>query len=369
MLNLYNTKTRAKDYFHSLNENIVKMYVCGPTVYNHIHLGNARSVVCYDVLFRVLKYLYSNVIYVRNITDIDDKIVNTAKELSLSITQVANKYIDSFHKSCDYLHCLSPTQEPRATDFMNEIVNVIQKLILQDIAYFVNKDIYFDVSKIQTYGHLSNKNIESLFNGIRVETNANKRNKEDFVLWKSIEDDFGIDTSLGYGRPGWHTECVAMSTVLLGEHFDIHGGGVDLVFPHHENEVAQASGCKYKFANYWIHNGFLMVDGKKMSKSLGNFVTVQDLTSKYHGGAIRMALLSGHYAKPLNFTYKLLDECQKLFEKIHPFESIDTQNLKPNVEILCDNINTPKFFANIHGNIKTNLSQAICDLKFIGVLL
>ena len=319
-LKLYNSLTHKKEVFVPINESEIGMYVCGPTVYNYIHIGNARSVVVFDILYRTLKYLYkdSTINYIRNITDIDDKINNRAKELNLSIQQLTARTIQDFNTDLAFLNCLNPTLEPKATEHVEEMISTIEILIDKDIAYRKAGHIYFRVNKLHDYSQLSSRSFDNNIAGTRVEISDIKDNIEDFVLWKpSHQDDDPssiFDSPWGRGRPGWHIECSAMSHKYLGENFDIHGGGADLIFPHHTNEIAQSTSAfeGSKYARYWLHNGFLTVSGKKMSKSLNNFITVKDVrTSNIEGEVLRLALMQTNYRKPLDYSEKSLNDAKK----------------------------------------------------------
>lgn len=320
MLKLYNTLTKKKEIFVPLNSNKVTMYVCGPTVYNDIHIGNARPIVVFDTLFKLLQTIYEEVVYVRNITDVDDKIIIKAKENNESITNLTQRMILSFHEDIGHLNVATPTFEPKATEHINEIIALIQKLLINNYAYIVQDHVFFAVEKFKDYGHLSNLTLEELIAGQRVEVNPLKRNSADFVLWKpSAEAEIGWDSPWGFGRPGWHIECSAMSYHFLGENFDIHGGGKDLIFPHHENERAQSM-CAFlhsHFANYWLHNGFLTIEGEKMAKSLGNFITLKQALSDYDGETIRLTLLRTHYKQPLDFKKSSLEQSRVILKKIY----------------------------------------------------
>ncbi len=320
----YNSLTRREEAFEPIDAKNVRMYVCGPTVYARAHLGNARSVVVYDVLYRLLCQTYGkeHVTYARNITDVDDKINAAAIENKESIQALTQRVTGWFHEDMDALHCLRPTIEPRATEHIGEMTAMIEALVASGHAYVSENHVLFDVSSDVNYGHLSGRKAEDQEAGARVAVESYKKNAGDFVLWKpaDAEDDASsvFDGPFGIkGRPGWHIECSAMSTKHLGADFDLHGGGADLMFPHHENEIAQSC-CANKgshFAKFWVHNGFLTVNGEKMSKSLGNFLTVHDvLESGVEGEVIRLALLSSHYRKPLNWTDKLLDDSRKTLE-------------------------------------------------------
>ena len=299
MLGLYNTLD-GKIAFEPIDKENIKMYVCGPTTYDKIHLGNGRCVVVFDVLYRVLRFIYGEdkVIYVRNLTDVDDKIIKRAREEGKDELSLANAMIDSFHRDCKYLNCLEPNHEPRVTQEIPEIIAMVQRIIDNGHAYVKDGNVMFSVESFEEYGRLSNRKIETNKQNARIGVKDYKENQDDFLLWKKTEEGIAWDSPWGKGRPGWHIECSAMSHKYLGKAFDIHGGGVDLKFPHHENEIAQ-SRCADKdcqFAKYWVHNGFLMIEGQKMSKSLGNFITISDVKEEgVNGSALRLALLSTHY--------------------------------------------------------------------------
>ena len=318
-LSLYNSLTRKREIFSPIDDKLVKMYVCGPTVYDHPHIGNARSVVVYDVLYRVLINLfgYDHVRYVRNITDIDDKIMIRALEEKISISELTQKTTNYFHDDMDYLGCKRPNIEPKATEHLKEMIEIINKLLAKNIAYKVDGHVYFDVTKAQDYNRLSGRSFEDMFQGVRIEASESKKHPGDFVLWKpaSPEDDESarFESPFGEGRPGWHIECSAMSYKYLGETFDIHGGGADLIFPHHTNEIAQSCSAfpGSEYAKFWVHNGFLTVNHEKMSKSLGNFTTVQDLRRKgIKGDVARLFLLSNHYRKPIDYNDKAISDAK-----------------------------------------------------------
>ena len=362
MLHLYNSLARKKEEFKPLDPSTIGMYVCGPTVYDRAHLGNARAVVVYDVLFRVLSALYPKVNYVRNITDVDDKINAAAKANKEPISALTERTLKQFHDDMGALNCLSPTHEPRATNHIPDMIAMIEKLIANGNAYVAENHVLFEVKTDSEYGKLSGRKAEEQEAGARVAVEKYKRDPGDFVLWKpaDADDDASsmFDSPWGKGRPGWHIECSAMSSKLLGVNFDIHGGGADLKFPHHENEIAQST-CAHKgshYANYWVHNGFLTVNGEKMSKSLGNFTTVRDLLDKgVKGEVIRFALLSTHYSKPLDWTEKLLDDSKKAMDKFYrlleeglPPLPRTAQN--PILDALADDLNTPKAIVLLHEN-------------------
>ena len=351
---IYNSYSRKKEVFKPVSEDLIKMYVCGPTVYNDPHIGNARPAVVFDVLYRLLNLLYPNVSYLRNITDIDDKINKEAQKLNTTIDVISNKYTKSYHEDMYALNVLEPTHEPRATEHINEIIHMIQGLIDKDYAYEAEAHVLFNVKSFKKYGVLSNRNLKEMVAGARVEVAPYKKNSHDFVLWKPSSSDLpGWDSPWGRGRPGWHIECSAMINKHLGSRIDIHGGGQDLIFPHHENEIAQS--CCFNnnefFVNYWIHNGYLQIEGEKMSKSLGNILTVKDLTKQYDGEVIRLALLSTHYRKPINFSFSLLNQTKNVLDKLYRLvessefvmpKDFSINDIDKNVlSALCDDLNTP----------------------------
>jgi len=361
-LNFFNTLSNKKEKFVPLNDNKIGMYVCGPTVYDFPHIGNARPLVVFDVLFRLLQSLYgkNKVEYVRNITDIDDKIIESSKKNKKSINELTKTITKSFHEDCKYLNCLNPTFEPKATEHIKEMINMVSNLLKNNHAYENKKHVYFSVSSFKKYGKLSNKNSEQLLAGSRVEISKYKKDPLDFVLWKPSDDnDPGWDSPWGRGRPGWHLECSVMSEKFLGKQFDIHGGGLDLVFPHHENEIAQSC-CANKtdnFANYWLHNGFVTFDKEKMSKSIGNIVTISKLREKVNGQVVRLALLSSHYKQPLDWNEKLIKESQNTLDKWYGhFEKINTEKLKDDVlKPLKEDLNTPEYIAKLHSLFEDSL--------------
>ena len=330
-LNIFNTLSNKKEKFTPLDNSKVGMYVCGPTVYDFPHIGNARPLVVFDVLFRLLKKVYgeNKITYVRNITDIDDKIIESSKKNKKSIDELTKTVTASFHEDCKYLNCLKPSFEPKATEHIKEMISMVANLIKNKHAYENAKHVYFSVSSFKEYGKLSNKNSEQLVAGSRVEISKYKKDPLDFVLWKPSDvNDPGWDSPWGRGRPGWHLECSVMSEKFLGKKFDIHGGGLDLVFPHHENEIAQ-SRCANKtnnFANYWLHNGFVTFDKEKMSKSIGNIVAIHKLRENINGQVVRLALLSSHYKQPLDWNEKLIKESQNTLNKLYGlFEKTDSE--------------------------------------------
>ncbi|MDR3224418.1 MAG: cysteine--tRNA ligase [Holosporales bacterium] len=376
-LRLYNTLSKKLDFFKPIDEGNVRMYVCGPTVYDRAHLGNARPAVVFDVLYRLLKTLYRKVTYVRNITDIDDKIYNSAIEKGIGISELTEKTIEMYHDDVTKLNVLPVDIEPRATNHIEDIIDFIDKLIANDSAYISEGHVYFDVSSFARYGALSKKNLDELINGTRVEISDFKRNSLDFVLWKPIDDkfNFGWKSPWGVGRPGWHIECSAMAMKYLGEHFDIHGGGIDLVFPHHENEMAQSCALsnEQSMANYWLHNGHLNIEGIKMSKSLGNFFTVNELLKKYDGEVIRMAFLMTHYSAPQNFSLDVLEQAKSVLDHWYTItrdtEPIPEDGAIPEVlDALLDDMNTPRAIA-ILSSVKTVDTRFVNTCRdFLGIL-
>ena len=354
-VNFFNTLSNKKEKFVPINNNRIGLYVCGPTVYDFPHIGNARPLVVFDVLFRLLQSLYGKekVVYVRNITDIDDKIIESSKRNKKSIKELTETITKSFHEDCRYLNCLNPTFEPKATENIKEMINMVSNLLKNKHAYENEKHVYFSVSSFKKYGKLSNKNSEQLIAGSRVEISKFKKNPLDFVLWKpSDEKDPGWDSPWGRGRPGWHLECSVMSEKFLGKQFDIHGGGLDLVFPHHENEIAQSC-CANKteyFANYWLHNGFVTFDKEKMSKSTGNIVLINKLRENVNGQVVRLALLSSHYKQPLDWNEKIIRESQNTLDKWYSqFEKVNTKELNDDVlKPLQEDLNTPEYIAKLH---------------------
>jgi len=362
-LKFYNTLSRKLETFTPLSAKQVTMYVCGPTVYDRPHIGNGRSIVIYDVLYRLLiqNYGKDRVLFIRNITDVDDKINTAAKRERISIKELTTRVINWFNADTAALNCLHPNLEPKVTEHMPDIISMISRLIESKNAYVLNRHVYFAVSSFQNYGKLAGKDLDKLIAGSRVEVNENKKDPADFVLWKPADNDDDassiFDSPWGRGRPGWHIECSVMSTKYLGESFDIHGGGIDLIFPHHTNEIAQSCACYpgSDYAKYWIHNGFLKVEDKKMSKSLGNFITLDELLAKgMEGEVIRFVYLTTHYRKPLNWTHNSLIESKKSldsFYRILEQHNESDLNGKPNEDILsslCNDLNTPKAIAGLH---------------------
>jgi cysteinyl-tRNA synthetase len=357
-LRLYDTLTREKRTFRPIDPARVRMYVCGPTVYDFAHIGNARPVIVFDVLFRLLRHVYgeSHVTYVRNITDVDDKINARAAERGISIREVTEETYKNFIEDVSALGCLQPTVEPRATEHIGEMKALIERLVKSGNAYVAEDHVLFHVASMKDYGRLSNRSLDEMIAGARVEVAPFKKDPMDFVLWKPSDpgepawpSPAGIKKA---GRPGWHIECSAMSWKHLGETFDIHGGGIDLVFPHHENEIAQ-SRCAFQtpaMANFWMHNGFLQVEGEKMSKSLGNFVTIHELLKDWPGEVVRLTMLQTHYRQPINWTVAGLRESQKSLDHWYKLtgDSAPGYLCADMVDALLDDLNTPKAFAAMH---------------------
>ena len=353
---LTNNLSNKKEKFVPIDKKKIGMYVCGPTVYDDPHIGNARPLVIFDILFRVLKCKYGNqsVNYIRNITDIDDKIIQASQDKKISVSEITKKVTKNFHDDCIFLNCQKPTEEPKATENINLMIDMINELLKKNFAYKKNGHVYFEVNKFKDYGNLSNKKLEDLIAGSRVEISENKKNPEDFVLWKpSNESEPSWKSPWGQGRPGWHLECSAMSKKFLGNEFDIHGGGIDLLFPHHENEIAQsrcANDTKV-FANYWVHNAFITISNEKMAKSQGNILKINDFKEKVSGQILRFALMSAHYKQPLDWNEKLLNECKNTIDKWYQiYLSLKTPLKIPNEMLLplYDDLNTPGYISNLH---------------------
>ena len=376
---LTNNLSNKKEHFVPKEKKNVGMYVCGPTVYDDPHIGNARPLVIFDILFKLLKNEFPLVTYVRNITDIDDKIIKSSQEQKISTKELTEKVTRDFLDDCKYLNCDNPTHQPKATEHIDLMIEMINDLIKKGFAYENKKHVYFEVKKFFDYGKLSNKNLEDLVAGSRVEISENKKNSEDFVLWKpSNTNEPAWDSPWGKGRPGWHLECSAMSKKFLGNEFDIHGGGIDLIFPHHENEIAQsrcANDTKV-FANYWVHNAFITMSNEKMAKSQGNILKIKDFRNKISGQIIRLALMSAHYKQPLDWNDKLLSDCESTLDKWYKVYSSDLKSVKVSDEILkplYEDLNTPGYIANLHklfekANKGENIDLFVSACKFIGLM-
>lgn len=359
-LSLYNTRTRKKEKFIPINPDSIKMYVCGPTVYNYVHIGNARPFVAFDTLYRVLQNLYPEVIYARNITDIDDKIMKAAADQGVDISNISERYTRAFNEDMAALNILDPVISPKATETIAEMLGMIQALIDKGHAYIAEGHVLFDVKSMTDYGKLSNRALEDMLEGARVEVAPYKKYAGDFVLWKpSSDEEPGWPGPWGRGRPGWHLECSAMIEKHLGETIDIHGGGRDLIFPHHENELAQSQ-CSHPgktFVQYWMHNGYVNIDGEKMSKSLGNFRTVRDLLSKYHGETLRFTLLSAQYRSDMDFSAESIAQAQAGLDTLYgalrkhaevPFDNSINIDTEPAWLALMDDLNTPLAISELH---------------------
>jgi len=374
VLRLFNTLTKTKEDFRPLDEKNVRIYVCGPTVYDFAHIGNARPEIVFDVLFRLLRHLYgeAHVTYVRNITDVDDKINARAAEEGCTIRELTENTAAQFRNDVAALGCLPPTHEPRATEYIAEMIVMIETLIAGGHAYAAEGHVLYDVSSKPDYGKLARRSVNEMVAGARVEIAPYKKDPMDFVLWKPSASELpGWDSPWSRGRPGWHIECSAMSGTLLGETFDIHGGGIDLQFPHHENEIAQSEGVhgKNSFAKLWMHNGFLQVEGQKMSKSLGNFFTIQDLLKDWPGEVLRFNMLRTHYRQPLDWTLRALKESLTVLERWYGIaEPISSHSLGSDfLSALCDDLNTPQAIAELHKVNDTELAGGLGLLGFSSV--
>ena len=366
-MKIFNTHSGKKEDFIPLDPMHIKIYACGPTVYNYAHIGNARMAVVFDTLVRVLRDIYPKVTYVSNITDIDDKIIDAANELNVPIEEITHKYTTIYNNDMSKLLVMAPDIQPKATEYIPEMIALINDLIDKNHAYEKDGHVLFHVPSYENYGSLSKRNREEQIAGSRVEIAPFKKNPADFVLWKPSNDKQpGWDSPWGYGRPGWHTECSAMSEKTLGLPFDIHGGGRDLTFPHHENEIAQSC-CSSadinnpkSYVNYWMHNGFVTVNGEKMSKSLGNISLVKDLTDSNHGEVVRLALLSSHYRQALDWNEKVIHQSKKLLDKLYSLLN-ELKDVDPITDInisdkfispLLDDLNTPGLIANLNKMVK-----------------
>lgn len=385
MLHIYNSLTRKKEVFKPLHPGKVAMYVCGITVYDRCHLGHARSMVCFDVIGRFLRYQGYQLNFVRNITDIDDKIIARANERSVSIQALTEQYIQSMNEDTQALNIIPPDHEPRATQYMAQIIQLIQRLLEIGIAYISdNGDVCYEVLKFKEYGKLSNQALDGLMAGARVDVVKEKKSPLDFVLWKkSKSGEPAWPSPWGDGRPGWHIECSAMAMDVLGEQFDIHGGGLDLQFPHHENEIAQSEGASGKpFANYWMHAGMLQVNNEKMAKSLGNFFTISDVLTKHHPEVVRYFLLSSHYRSALNYSEETLQNAQKALARLYqslkdiPFDKTATLEqdwIERFNDAMNDDFNTPVALAVLfelsHEINKQKSSDLAYTLKTLGAVL
>ena len=381
---LYNSLTGKKEEFSPIDESNIRMYVCGPTVYNFVHIGNARPAVVFDTLVRVLRANYEKVTYVSNITDIDDKIIDAAAIQKVPISEITQKYTDIYNQNMEVLGVQAPDIQPKATEYLPEMIELIEQLIEKGFAYEKDGHVLFHVLAYEKYGALSKRNRDEQIAGSRVEIAPYKKDPADFILWKpSPSEQPGWDSPWGFGRPGWHTECSAMTEKNLGLPFDIHGGGRDLIFPHHENEIAQsccASGDinnPQSFSRYWIHNGFVTVEGEKMSKSIGNVILVKDLINQYDGEVIRLALLSSHYRQSFDWNAKIIHQAQVLLDKLYQvlIDLSDTDIKQSNelndelLNALNDDLNTPGAIAILNKKYREYSSNQISKESFKGLLL
>ena len=383
-IKIFNTINRKKEIFKPVKSGSVSMYVCGPTVYSHPHIGNARAALVPDILFRLLKRKYDSVTYIRNITDVDDKISDAAFKQNKTVYEISETFIKIYQDNMSSLDILEPTYQPRVTDNMPGIISTIEKILKNGFAYISENHVLFDTSKYKEYGELSKRDLDEMIDGARIEVADYKKSPRDFILWKPSNDDQpGWKSPWGLGRPGWHIECTSMIKNIIGNDntLDIHGGGNDLIFPHHENEIAQGS-CmsSSKYCNYWFHNGIVLVNKKKMSKSLGNVVLLEDLLKNNKSNSIRLALLSAHYRQPLNWSDSTLIESNNLIKKfsslarsyagdINQYDNLDNEI----IDILSDDLNTPeaiKHLSELAKAAKTNekdLASLIVSSKFIGI--
>ena len=383
-IKIFNTINKKKEIFKPVNKDKVYMYVCGPTVYSHPHIGNARAAIVPDILFRVLKKYYSDVVYIRNITDVDDKISDAAFEQNKTVYDISKKYTEVYQRNMSSLNMINPTFQPRVTDNMPAIIDTINRILKNGSAYISEGHVIFDTEKYKSYGNLSKRPLNEMIDGARVDIASYKKSPRDFILWKPSSDaQPGWDSPWGIGRPGWHIECTSMIKNIIGIDgtLDIHGGGNDLIFPHHENEIAQGSCMSSStYCNYWFHNGIVLVNKKKMSKSLGNVILVDDLIKEYDPSVIRLALLSAHYRQPLNWSDSTITEASNLIKKYKSLaKSAQYQECKRKdvdkeiVDILSDDLNTPeaiKYLSTIAKSAKKNkedLSKLISSAQFLGL--
>ena len=365
---LHDSLSNQKKKFEPIDSDNIRMYACGPTVYNYAHVGNARMAIVFDSFTRLLRNKYPNVTYVSNITDIDDKIIEAANELNVPINELTEKYTDIYNQDMANLNVLPPDIQPKATEYVEDMISFIEKLVQSDKAYEKDGHVFFHVPSYRGYGKLSNREIDQQQAGSRVKVSDIKKNQQDFVVWKPSEDSQpGWDSPWGIGRPGWHTECCVMSEVNLKIPFDIHGGGQDLLFPHHENEIAQScasinSDNPEEYAKFWIHNGFVTVDGEKMSKSLNNIILLNDLLKEYDGETIRLALLSSHYRKSLDWNENLIKQSKALLDKVYDFLNTCDDDLSGEIEQsiienFSNDLDTPKVLTSINELLKNKNSS------------
>jgi cysteinyl-tRNA synthetase len=377
---IFNSQTGKKEKLVPLDGEQVRMYICGMTVYDDTHIGHARTFLCFDLIVRYLRNAGYKVNYIRNITDVDDKIIARAKELNVDATELTDKYIASMQEDFNDLGMISPDLEPRATDNIESIISLIEGLIGKGHAYIGNKDVYFSTDSFKEYGKLSNRNTEDLIAGARIDVDEEKKNPADFVLWKKAEEGLSWDSPWGRGRPGWHIECSAMSMDALGNNFDIHGGGIDLKFPHHENEIAQSvCATGEKFAKCWMHTGPLRIDKEKMSKSLDNFITIKEALKEFPSEVIRFFLISNHYRSPLNYSEEGVHEAKSALDRLYTSlidldlrkekHSNDADIISPFKEAMEDDFNVPSALAALFEIVKSiNLAKENGDIKEANVL-
>ncbi len=375
-MKLYNSLTNSLEELKPLDENQVTMYVCGPTVYDYIHIGNARPIITFDVLRNYLKFIGYEVEYVSNYTDIDDKIINKAIEEGKTEKEISEFYIDAYEEDIKGLNVSNTIISPKATEYIDEIIKFISGLIEKGYAYEVNGDVYFRVNKVEEYGKLSNQRVEDLLSGVRIDNNNNKEDQLDFTLWKKTDKGIKYDSPFGEGRPGWHTECVVMCDDIFTHKIDIHAGGSDLKFPHHENEIAQSVAMNnHELANYWLHNGRLNINNEKMSKSIGNVIKVKDLLKEMSGSEIRLMMLNSNYRQVLNYSDELVEQCKKDYKKIkdaylrgyYLYQTLDVvsndelhkeveQHYNDSIEEfkkqMDNDLNTPNVLTILHNNVK-----------------
>jgi len=383
-ISLTNTLTKKKEPFAPADASSIKLYVCGITPYDYSHLGHGRAYINFDILVRLLKFLGNKITFVRNFTDIDDKIINKAIQEGIpdGFRTIADRYIDAYHQDMYRLNCIEPNYEPRVTQYIPEIIDFTSKLIDKGHAYVIDSDVYFDIASFPSYGKLSGKKLEDLAAGVRVEVDRRKKNPGDFALWKGNEEGKFWQSPWGYGRPGWHIECSVMAKALLGQTLDIHGGGMDLMFPHHENEIAQSE-CLHNapLSHFWLHNAFININKEKMSKSLGNFLTLRDTFKTFDPMVIRFFMLQHHYRTPIDFNDEDVQAAQVAYKKIvASMQSIDIPDEQTNtylnivmthpitkamLEALCDDLNTPKFLGLIFENLKQCDSQTAVLVKIL----
>ena len=379
-MKIFNSQTGKKEKLKPLDGEQVRMYICGMTVYDDTHIGHARTFLCFDLIVRYLRNAGYKVNYIRNITDVDDKIIARAKELNVDATELTDKYIASMQEDFNDLGMISPDLEPRATDNIESIISLIEGLIGKGHAYIGNKDVYFSTDSFKEYGKLSNRNTEDLIAGARIDVDEEKKNPADFVLWKKAEEGLSWDSPWGRGRPGWHIECSAMSMDALGNNFDIHGGGIDLKFPHHENEIAQSvCATGEKFAKCWMHTGPLRIDKEKMSKSLDNFITIKEALKEFPSEVIRFFLISNHYRSPLNYSEEGVHEAKSALDRLYTSlidldlrkekHSNDADIISPFKEAMEDDFNVPSALAALFEIVKSiNLAKENGDIKEANVL-